>query len=152
MAKNSIINDLLFYPDNAVYILLNENKKLALISIVKNAQSWIARQAVDLKNDMHRCGSINDELTLQTKVGVSLNPSSLRMLHSGICEQYIESGYVVFGAGTASDFRTVYKVTKAGALLCVVTKRNKVIWSKCFDKMKDAKKYAEDKTIEELMK
>jgi len=150
--RNVQLFDLLMeLPISSIYVIVNHEDKRALVSIPKDPVAWVARQIKDRKMGMHRCGDTIEIDYFSVGPHEGNLKEMLRLAHKEECDRYIENGYIVFGAKTAVKYKVKYKVTQRGVLLCIETARGNMIWSKIFKKMKDAKSYKKDRSIEQLL-
>lgn len=144
-----VFNSILGLPNNTVYIILNESKKIAYISIPKNPIAWFSRQVQDVKNGMHKCGPIMEWSFI--KFILSLSKHALRQRHSDLCKEYVKNGYKVLGAEKASRYKTRVVIKKNKVLLQIVNSRNRVIGAEEFATVPEAKAYAKITSITQLL-
>lgn len=144
-----ILNEMLGLPSNAVYIILNESKKIAYVSIPRNPIAWFSRQAQDLKNGVHICGPIMEWQFIKRLV--KLSSHFLKQCHSDICKEYVKQGYKLVGSSKPSVYKVRYAIKQNKVFLQLVNSRNRVIGKMNFDTVPMAKAFAKGKTIIQLL-
>lgn len=140
---------LLKMPRQGVYALIDSANKKVYIAVVTNAIAWISRNAIDIAYGCHKYNlSSNSSVKCEFK---DENILLVRNAYKSICEDYIKNGYTVYGNKRNTKLIVRYEVLKGNIEIRIINTRNKVLYAKRFDKMKDAKKWAKGKTIEQLI-
>lgn len=135
-------------PNNAIYVILNDAKKIAYISRVINAPLWMARVAVEIKRGMFKydCDASGELIC----VAQSEDRILLKAMHSRVYEDYVKMGYTVVGS-KSPKFKIVFTIHDRWAIVRILDSRGKRLWFKLFPKMKDAKEWADGKSVEQML-
>lgn len=145
----NLLKDIIETPSIGVYSLLDEDNTKAYVCVVKNFVTWLARQANDIKNDVH-----NHKFTKTSTIKLEFqsdNIDVLRQAHMRITKEYAKAGWTLCGEKRLSKYKVKYLIRHKKVLLQVVNSRGRVVREMDFDKMSEAKQYAKTRTIEDIL-